>query len=56
MGLAGGWRDEVGQALREDATRACRIPAHELPHGELNVNLMHAPGEIGQVALVTAMH
>jgi hypothetical protein len=56
MGCAGGWRDAVWKTFREDTARAGRIPDPELPHGELDVDRAHAPGELGQVALVTAMH
>jgi hypothetical protein len=43
MGAASGWRNEVWKALREDPARAGRIPAHELPHGELDADRAHAP-------------
>jgi hypothetical protein len=56
MGVAGGWRDEVWQALREDTTHAARIAAHELPHDEVDVHHACPPGKVGQVTLVTAMH
>jgi hypothetical protein len=54
-GFAGGWRDKIRQALRED--RACTggLATHELPHDELEVNGAGAPGEVRQMALVAAM-
>ena len=41
-GFPGIWRDEVWQALREDAASARRLAAHELPHGEVDVGA-HEP-------------
>jgi hypothetical protein len=32
MGLAGGWRDEVWEALHENTACTGRMPAHQLPH------------------------
>jgi hypothetical protein len=54
-GFAGGWRDEVWQALRKDTARAGGIPAHKLPHGELDADQTHAPEEVGQVARIATM-
>ena len=51
-GLVGSRR----HALREDAARAGRIPARELPHDEVDAHPAYSPGKVGQVARVTAMH
>jgi hypothetical protein len=55
IGLAGGWRDDVWQAFREDPTPTGSIAAHEFPHGQLDADQAHAPGEVGQVALIATM-
>jgi hypothetical protein len=55
MGLAGGWRDQVWEALGEDATRAGRVPAEELPDRELEMYGARPPREVRQVALIAAM-
>jgi hypothetical protein len=53
--VAGGWRHEIWQALCEDVACAVGLTAHELPYREPDMDGARAPGEIGQLALVTAM-
>jgi hypothetical protein len=55
MGLAGRWRDEVWEALGEDATRAGRVLAQELPDHELEMDGARPPWEVRQLALVAAI-
>ena len=55
VGFAGGWRDNVRQALREDAACTARIPADEFPRHELEADGASAPGEVRQLALIVAM-
>src|ERR1035437_250583 len=49
-------RNCTWQSLREDALPATRSAAEEPPHVQLNLNGNPFPGEIGQLAAVTAMH
>jgi hypothetical protein len=56
LGFPGIRRHEGWQALREDAAFAARVLAHEFAHRQLDVDRARAPGQIGQAALVTAMH
>jgi hypothetical protein len=48
-------RDDVREALRENAARTGEGSAEDLPDRELDMYGARPPGEIPQVALVTAM-
>ena len=49
-------RDEGRQALGEDAAPAGPIAAAESPHGQLDSDGARPPGQVGQAALIVAMH
>jgi hypothetical protein len=55
MGVASIGRNEVRQALGENATRTGRVPAEELPDRELEVYGVRRPRKVRQVALIATM-
>jgi hypothetical protein len=54
MGLAGGWRDQVWEALGENATRTGWVPTEEFPSREPKMHGARPPWEVRQVALMAA--
>jgi hypothetical protein len=43
---------QLWQALREEAARTVRLPAHASPYRQLDANRAWAPGKVRQVALI----
>jgi hypothetical protein len=56
LSLAGIGGGKLRHTLGEEAARAARIPEGKCPHRERDPDRARTTGEIGQVALVAAMH